>query len=230
MPVRLEPRAGASQLAHPLSRKGAALREFASADAVVRAPARPEPRGGRGGGRRATARRTTPTRSRHDPETAAAAVRRGVRPPEGAGRRGRVEQPRPRARLPGLHGGLGVAQPRRVLPGPDEIRAFLQPQVGARARLRAAQGPLDVRGQPHRGALPVRVARRRRPVVALLRQRELGVRRRRADAPPRGVDQRRRRSTASERRIDGPRAEGDTTGIPLRSAGAPRRRPVTRWR
>ena len=51
--------------------------------------------------------------------------------------------------------------------GRAEIAAFLARQVGPRAGLRAAQGPLGIRGQPHRGAVPVREPRRRRPVVAL---------------------------------------------------------------
>ena len=66
------------------------------------------------------------------------------------------------------------------LVGRDEVHAFLVAQVGARARLRAAQGPVGVHRRPHRRPLPVRVARRRRAVVALLRERELGVRRRTA--------------------------------------------------
>ena len=65
-------------------------------------------------------------------------------------------------------------------------------QVGARARVRAAQGPVGVQRQPHRRPLPVRVPRRVRPVVAQLRQRAVGVRRGGLHAPARGEHQRRR--------------------------------------
>src|SRR5207247_1751157 len=57
-------------------------------------------------------------------------------------------------------------------------------QVGARARLPPDQGTVGLRGPPHRRALRLRVARRRRPLVPQLRQRELGDRRRWPDDAP----------------------------------------------
>ena len=100
-------------------------------------------------------------------------LHRRDRAPEGPGRRGRVEYPRPRAGRRRLHRGLGVAQPRRVLPGPGGHRRVPAAQVGARARLPAAQGALVLHRRPHLGALRVRVARQRRAVVAQPRQRAL---------------------------------------------------------
>src|SRR4051794_20190911 len=44
----------------------------------------------------------------------------------------------------------------RFLQGRAEIVAFLTEKLGARARLRAAQVAVDLRRQPHRGALPIR--------------------------------------------------------------------------
>ena len=53
-------------------------------------------------------------------------------------------------------------------------------QVGARARLPADQGAVGLRRRAHRRALRLRMARRFGPLVSQLRQRELGVQRRRA--------------------------------------------------
>src|SRR5689334_12735023 len=100
-------------------------------------------------------------RSSRDPS----ALRRAERAAQGPSRPGRVEHPRPRARRPRLHGGLAVAQPRRVLHRPRGDQGLPATQVGARARLRPAQGAVVLSGQPHLGALRVRVPRRRRPVV-----------------------------------------------------------------
>src|SRR4051794_41840027 len=63
--------------------------------------------------------------------------------------------------------------------------------MGKGARLPADQGPLGVRRKSYRRALPIRMARRERPVVSLLRQRAVGVRRARPDAAARSVNQRR---------------------------------------
>lgn len=82
-----------------------------------------------------------------------------------------------------------------VLTGRDKIVEFLTAkvphrQVGARTRLRPAQEPVGLPWQPHGRALPVRVAQHRGPVVPLIRQRTVGVRRHRPDAPPRSGHQR----------------------------------------
>ena len=61
-------------------------------------------------------------------------------------------------------------------------RRVPDPQVEPRTRLPADQGTLGRHGQPHRRAIRLRVPRRLRALVSLLRQRELGVRRRRTDA------------------------------------------------
>jgi len=53
-------------------------------------------------------------------------------------------------------------------------------------------------------SIPVREPRHRRSVVAQLRQRTVGVRRRRPDATPRGQHQRRVPIDESDRRIFGP--------------------------
>ncbi|CAA9354602.1 MAG: COGs COG3558, partial [uncultured Frankineae bacterium] len=119
------------------------------------------------------------------------AVRRELRPQEGPGRGGRVEHPRPRAGRRRVHAGHPLAQPRRVPRGPGGGGRLPDPQVAARAGLRAAQVAVGVHRRPHRRALPVRVARRRRPVVAQPRQRELGVRRRGLHAAAGGLHQRR---------------------------------------
>ena len=66
------------------------------------------------------------------------------------------------------------------------------PQVGARARLPAEEGALELHRQPHLGALRLRVPRRLGPLVARARQRAVGVRRARPHAPPRSQHQRRR--------------------------------------
>src|SRR5580704_2023248 len=44
--------------------------------------------------------------------------------------------------------------------------------------------------QPHGGPLRIRMARRQRQLVSQLRQRAVGIRRERTDAPPRGQHQR----------------------------------------
>src|SRR6266496_3243311 len=76
---------------------------------------------------------------------------------------------------------------------------------------------------PHRGPLPVREPRRRRPVVAQLRQRAVGVRRRGLHAPPGGEHQRRgdQRGRAPDlRRAPGVRARDSATAR-LSRRGAP---------
>ncbi|CAA9515322.1 MAG: COGs COG3558, partial [uncultured Solirubrobacterales bacterium] len=125
------------------------------------------------------------------PPTARPALHRGERAPESRGGRGCLEHMRRREGRRRLHAGLGLAQPRRVLRGPRGDRRLPPKQVGARARLPAPQGTLGLRRQSHLGALRVRVARPRRAVVALVRQRALGVRRARLHEPPRRLDQRR---------------------------------------
>src|SRR5215210_2358349 len=76
--------------------------------------------------------------------TARAPVHRGKRPSEGPGGRGRMEHPRSGARGSRLHRGLAMAQPGRVPVRPRGDRAVPESQVGARARVRASQGPLVV--------------------------------------------------------------------------------------
>ena len=83
------------------------------------------------------------------------------------------------------------------LQGRDAIVAFLTPQVAARARLSADQGALGLPRQSDRRALRLRMARRQRQLVSQLRQRELGVRRARADAPAHRQHQR-----SADRRAD----------------------------
>jgi len=56
--------------------------------------------------------------------------------------------------------------------------------MGTRAGLPADQGTVGLRGQPHRCPLRLREPRRHRRLVPVVRQRELGVRRARPDAPP----------------------------------------------
>ena len=89
--------------------------------------------------------------------------------------------------------------------------AFLTRKWQPRTRLPPDQGALGLPRQPHRRPLRLRVARRQRQLVPLLRQRELGVRRTRPDAPPPRQHQRRadpRRTTANS---TGRRAAGPTT-------------------
>src|SRR3954447_2525801 len=124
-------------------------------------------------------------------EASAAPVHARDRGAEGAGRRGRLEQPRPRKGRAGVHRRLGLAQPRPLRQGARRDHRLPDPEVGARARLRTAQEPLVLRHRPHRGALPVRKPRKRRPMVAQLRQRALGIRRERSHAPTRSKHQRR---------------------------------------
>ena len=66
--------------------------------------------------------------------------------------------------------------------GRDAGRPVPAAEMGARARLPADQGAVGVHRGPDRRALRLRVARRCRQLVPLLRQRELGVRRRGPDA------------------------------------------------
>ena len=61
--------------------------------------------------------------------------------------------------------------------GRAAIVDFLTAKWERELRLRAAQEPVELRRQPDRGALPVRVPRRRGSVVPQLRQRAVGVRR-----------------------------------------------------
>ncbi|CAA9297677.1 MAG: COGs COG3558, partial [uncultured Friedmanniella sp.] len=134
---------------------------------------------------------------------APAAVHRRNRRPEGAGRRGRVEHPRPAEGRRRLHPGHAVAEPLGVPHRPGRRRGLLDPQVGDRAGLRAPQVPLGLHRQPDRRPVPVRVVRRVGPVVAQPRERELGVRRGGLHASARGQHQRRghRRGRASHLRL-----------------------------
>ena len=102
------------------------------------------------------------------------------------------------------------------LTGRAAIRGVLDPEMGARAGLRAAQEPVGLPREPDRGPFPVRVPRRRRPVVAQLRQRTVG------SSTPHGPMARREASindvriSESDRRIFGPRPEGERGAqIPL---------------
>ncbi len=80
---------------------------------------------------------------------------------------------------------------RAEFPGrPPGHRSLPRPQMGARTRLSFDQRGLGPSGQPHRRPLRLRVARRQRPLVSQLRQRELGVRRQRPHEPSRGEHQR----------------------------------------
>src|SRR6185312_13814338 len=161
---------------------------------------------------------------RSSDETSRTALHRGDGAPEGAGGRGCLEHVRSGAGGRRLQRGLAVAQPPRVPRRPRRDRRLPAPQVGARARLRAAQGPVGVHRQPDRGALPVRVPRRVRAVVAQLRQRAVGVRRRGLHAPARGEHQRcrdRRVGPAHLRTASGERARGAATAG-LATAATPR--------
>ena len=99
------------------------------------------------------------------------------RPAEGAAGRGRLELPRPGAGRAGLHRRLGLAQPDEFLIGRDADLAFLAGKWARELDYRLRQGPVGLHRQPDRRAVPVRVPRRRRPVVPQLRQRTVGVRR-----------------------------------------------------
>ena len=68
--------------------------------------------------------------------------------------------------------------------GRAAIIEFLTAKWVPRTRLRATQEPVGLRREQDRGPAPVRMPRRRGP-VAQLRQRAVGVRRARPDAPPR---------------------------------------------
>src|SRR5438046_1874860 len=137
--------------------------------------------------------------------------------------RGRLEHPRPAAGLARLHRGLGMAKPGRVSARTRRGPGVPAPQVESRARLPAHQGDLGLRRESDRGALRLRVARRFGSLVPLLRQRELGVRRARSDAPAHRLDQRpadpRDRAQVPVER-PGPEAQG--------SSRVERPRPVTR--
>ena len=119
------------------------------------------------------------------------AVHRGDRAPQGAGRRGRLEHARPRARRARLHRGLRVAQPRRVLPAAATRSAT---SCAASGRASSTTGCARSCGASTSNRISVRFEyespRRRRPVVAQPRQRALGVRRARLHAPPRREHQR----------------------------------------
>ncbi|CAA9483257.1 MAG: COGs COG3558, partial [uncultured Rubrobacteraceae bacterium] len=93
-------------------------------------------------------------------------VRRGDRGAEGQGRPGRLELPRPREGVDGLHGGLPMAQPRRVLCGAGGDQGFPRAQVGQGARLPAPEEPLVLYREPHSGKVRVREPGRERAVVA----------------------------------------------------------------
>lgn len=89
-------------------------------------------------------------------------------------------------------GSFDLAQPRPIHRRPRRNSSFPSRQMGARARLSAQEESLGVHRQPDRRPVSVRMAYRRRSVVAFVRQRALGVRSGRPDAPPRGEHQRRR--------------------------------------
>src|SRR5829696_2501606 len=110
-----------------------------------------------------------PREEEHHDETARAAVRRGERTPEGQGRPGRLEHPRPGEGVAGVHAGLEVAQPRRVLRGARGDRRVPEAQVGARAGLPAREEPVVLHAEPDRGQVRVREPGRERPVVAFPR-------------------------------------------------------------
>lgn len=113
-----------------------------------------------------------------------------------------------------IPGSMTVEESRRVHPGPGRDRRVHPGQVGARAGVRPPQGPVGVQGQPHRCALPLRVRH-----TSGQSFRSYGNENWEFDE--RGYMQRREASIndvpidESERRLFGPRAEGDTSGIQL---------------
>ncbi|MGY4482423.1 nuclear transport factor 2 (NTF2) superfamily protein [Bradyrhizobium sp. LM3.2] len=79
-----------------------------------------------------------------------------------------------------------------VFQGREAIVAFLTRKWEKEQEYRLIKDLWGFDGNRIRGALPVRMARRERPMVSLLRQRAVGVRRARADEAARGLDQRHR--------------------------------------
>ncbi len=77
--------------------------------------------------------------------------------------------------------GQPLAEPRPVPDRPGRDRRLPHPQMGQGAGLPADQGAVGLHRRPHRRPLRLRAARRLGPVVALLRQRELALRRKRPD-------------------------------------------------
>ena len=75
------------------------------------------------------------------------------------GRR-RMEQPRPIACRARLHGRQPLAQSSGIPARPRRDRGVPDPQMGARTRLSADQGTLDLRRQPYRRALRLRISHR----------------------------------------------------------------------
>jgi len=118
-------------------------------------------------------------------------VQQGRRAEEGAGRRGCLEHQGPGAGIAGLQPRTPVWRNRdQFVTGRTEIAAFLT-RSGSGNWTNALRKELVVpRREPHRCAFPVRVPRFGRAVVPQLRQRAVGVRRERPDAPPGGQHQR----------------------------------------
>ena len=75
------------------------------------------------------------------------------------GRR-RMEQPRPIECRARLHGRQPLAQSSGIPARPRRDRGVPDPQMGARTRLSADQGTLDLRRQPYRRALRLRISHR----------------------------------------------------------------------
>ena len=109
------------------------------------------------------------------------------------------------------------------LTGRPAIVEFLSRKLGAGAGLCTAQGAVGLHREPDRRPVPLRVARRRRPVVALVRQRELGVRPGWIHEPARGQHQRRpyRRGRAHHVRPPNPGRAPPLLTHPGRRALAP---------
>ena len=95
------------------------------------------------------------------------ALRQGQRDHQGPGRGGRVEHLRPAPGERGVHRGFAVAQPRPVRHRPCCDRRAPHRQVGARARLRTAQEPVELRRESDRRCGSSTMCQRRsaRPVV-----------------------------------------------------------------
>ena len=111
-----------------------------------------------------------------------------------------------------------LAQPVGVPDRPRGHRPVPDPQVEQGTGLSAHQGTLGLPRQPHRGALRLRMARRRGELVPLLRQRELGVQRARLHA-------------AAHREHQRPADQGERAQVSLaaRAAAGRSSRPVGTW-
>src|SRR6185312_7400168 len=81
-----------------------------------------------------------------------------------------LELSRSRARRAGLYRGQPLAQSLGVPSGPRRDRRLSEAQMAEGTELPTDQGSLGFPQQPHRRALPIRMARRERPVASLLRQ------------------------------------------------------------